>query len=114
MDPNVTPPTLRVIGPDEIDFDVGGFDANDADWDIVVEGLAGSALARSSQELLDRWISSSGPESVREVLEDDQTLGGIAYGVVVRRISRYAFFTLPGQQDQVLGAQWIVNVKTSG
>jgi hypothetical protein len=108
------PPLLQVMGPDEVDYDSGAFSADDADWDIIVQGFVGAASLRGAQERLDDWLAPSGDTSVRAKLEADQTLGGTAYGVVVRRASGYRLYTLPNQSDQVLGAEWLVHVATSG
>ena len=113
---NPVPPLLQVMGPDEVDYDVGGFDANDAHWDIVIQAFAGAVSLRGAQDRLDAWLASSGATSVRAALEADQTLGGTTgvYGVVVRRNTGYRLYTLPNQQDRVLGAEFVVHVETSG
>ena len=110
------PPLIQIWGPDEVDYDVGGYGANDANWDIIVQAFAGAVSMRGAQERLDNWLASSGATSVRAVLEADQTLGGTAgvYGVIVRRASGYRLFSLPGQSDQVLGAEFVVHIETSG
>jgi hypothetical protein len=111
---NPVPPLLQVMGPDEVDYDSGAFRADDASWDLIVQGFVGAASLRGAQQRLDDWLAPSGGTSVRAVLEDDQTLGGTAYGVVVRRATGYRLYTLPNQTDQVLGAEWLVHVETSG
>lgn len=52
-------------------------------WDYVVSVIAGRMGERSAQRTLDQWMSYDGPWSVREALEADQTLGGVASTVKV-------------------------------
>lgn len=52
-------------------------------WEYVVSVIAGRMGERSAQRTLDQWMSYDGPWSVREALEADQTLGGVAATVKV-------------------------------
>jgi len=116
MVPQPVPPLIQVMGPDEVDYDSGAFEAHDASWEMIVQCFAGAVSLRGAQQRLDAWLAPSGDTSVRETLEDDQTLGGTTgvYGVVVRRASGYRLYQLPNQTDQVLGAEFVVSVETSG
>jgi len=54
-----------------------------SEWSFVVSAIAGRMGDRSSQRLLDGWMSYDGAQSIRSALEADQTLGGKASTVLV-------------------------------
>ncbi len=113
------PPWLQVMGLDEIEYAVEGTPHDDSAATFIVQGFVGIADLEDSQDTLDRWVASSGSDSVRSVLEgrdaDGEFLGGLAYDVTVERVSGPQLFNLPSLPGgSVLGAEWIVTVRTSG
>ena len=109
---NPTPPTLQVMGPDEIDYDQAMSRGMD-EWRIIVQGFVGAATDEGSQVNLDEWLAPFGALSVKAAIESDRTLGGAVMDSYVESASGYKLYTLDSQ-FQVLGAEWIVRLLKAG
>lgn len=103
----VTPPTLLVGYPEEINFhhqSQGG-----ASVVMVVFGIgAAGAYDEAAQDMVDSWLSTSGTSSVSVALEGDPSLGGISEDVTVTRSDGYQVFSIANQA--YLGCEWRVEV----
>lgn len=107
-----TPPTLQVMGPDQVTYDLamrGGLD----EWTMIVQGFAGGATDKGAQILLDEWISAVGAKSVKAALESDITLGGLIPGLNVQNASGYRIYQLENRAA-ALGCEWQVTVYNPG
>lgn len=103
-----SPPTIWVMGPEEIDYHITSVDGST--WKLRIQGFAaGGASEESAQRLVDAWLSDSGAHSVKEALEADRTLGGIAEDVIVRTSEGYALYVVD-DLGVVLGCDWIVEI----
>lgn len=109
---NPTLPCLFVLGHDEIEYGNMAFGRRDTGWNLIVRGYVSTNFDQPSQEKLDGWLASEGDDSVREALEDDQTLGGLTDWIQVTRATGSAVFTLPNQ-IQALGTDFTVQVQTA-
>lgn len=74
--------------------------------------LVSKAMDRNAQELLDPYLSGSGPMSVKAAVEGDQTLGGVADWTVVTGVPFYGPLDYNGVT--YLGARFGVEVNTDG
>jgi hypothetical protein len=76
----ITPPMAVVGGPDIAYNDDTMSDA----YTFPVVVIASESSDRAGQNTLDGWLASSGSSSVRQAVEDEDTLGGLAqYATVV-------------------------------
>lgn len=121
----VSDPPLTAIGyvpdsipapcvfPAEVETDFTGAFARGLDELMVtVRVLVGNADDLSSQELLDGYLSGSGPASLKQALEADGTLGGVCDDLMVLRIQGYRYYEHAG--TRYLGAELIVKVIGDG
>ena len=103
-----TPPTLWVMGPDQIVYDMtmrrSGFDQ----WTMIVQGFVGSPLDKAAQVNLDLWLAPSGATSVKAAIEADRTLGGIVDDLTVTEASGYRRYQFQTNGPTVLGCDWSV------
>lgn len=106
------PPTIQVMGPDEIDYDIAMQRGAD-EWRIIVQGFVGAATDIGAQVNLDEWLAPAGALSVKAAIESDRTLGGSVMDSYVESASGYKLYTLDSQA-QVLGAEWTVRLLAAG
>ena len=102
------PPAIHIF-PATIDYDR----ANDRGLDVVnftVEALVAFGLDQGGQMRLDRLLSPTGLDSVKEAIETDPTLGQMVQDLRVERLSSYRTVALPNQNDPALEARWLVAV----
>ena len=102
------PPAIHIF-PATIDYDYG----MNRGLDIVhftIEAIVAFGLDVGGQQRMDRLLSPSGFESVKEAVESDRTLGQMVQDLRVERMSSYRVVTIPNQNDQVLAASWLVRV----
>lgn len=107
-----TPPYIEIMGADEINYDLAlqrGGDQND----VIVRAFVGLAIDKGAQIKLDRLLTSSGPSSIKEAIESDDTLGGACDDLRVRTCTGYQVFPRADGRS-VLGASWTVQVETTG
>lgn len=103
-----TPPAIHIF-PASIEYDRAmgrGLDV----VNFTIETFVAFGLDQGGQMRLDRLLSPSGSESVKEAIESDKTLGGMVQDLHVSRMSAYRIVTLPNQNDPALSADWIVAV----
>jgi len=104
------PPTLWVMGLDEVDYhteSTGG-----ARWRFIIQGFASTGVGSvEAQDIVDGWISNEGALSVKAALEDDPTLGGLVDDLIVRSSSGHLVFVIPELGGRV-GSDWTVDVYT--
>lgn len=106
------PPFIEIMGADEIAYDIAlqrGGDQND----MIVRAFVGLAIDKAAQIKLDRLLNSSGPSSMKQAIESDDTLGGNCDDLRVRTCTGYQIFPR-GDGRAVLGASWTVQVETTG
>lgn len=122
-----TPPTLQVMGVDEVVYDTGGFGRRAVyhhdTLKLIVHGFVGAVTDIGSQIRLGAWLASTGDESVKQALEADPTLtkrllfdGTIETDQTPQaetlRVIRYAgdlLVPLPNVGD-VIGGEWEVEI----
>jgi hypothetical protein len=116
---NPTPPTIEVMGPEEIQYDVAMQRGGDENV-VVVRAFIGISSDIAAQMTLDKMLQSSGPLSVKEAIEKVDspgsgrvTLGGLVDDLRVTRSTGYQVYPQPGEQDDVLGAAWYVQIETT-
>lgn len=100
-------PTAYVV-PDSADYHVQM--GTGTDWFLIVELQVGMVSDIGGQKLLDKFLSSTGADSIKAAVEGDKTLGGIAEDTLVRGFRDYGMFAR-AQGDQVLGARisvWVL------
>jgi hypothetical protein len=109
---NPTPPTIEVIGPEDVEYDQSMARGLDM-WTLKVRGLVGDAADQGAQVNLDLWIAGSGADSVKTAIEADKTLGGKVESLWVESCTGYQLYQLPNNIS-VLGAEWSVVVFNTG
>lgn len=123
---NPTPGMLQVAGLDEIEYD-RTYGRDDTLF-VVIEGCASLASGDiGSQKRFDRWLASSGAESVKAAVESDKTLtkrlqpdGTVQTGQPAAadalRVTRFRGYRRQRLENgtEVLLGDWIVQVETSG
>lgn len=80
--PAPTPPAIQILPP-SVDYDFAmhrGYDT----WTFIVQAMVAYTADYSSQRLLDD-LMTTGPTSVKTLLEADQTLNGTTASVLVTR-----------------------------
>lgn len=108
--------SLDSVNPPIVLVGVADFrwDDNDTGMDAVhlkLLLLTSRANVEAGQRALDLYLKTSGPTSIKEALENDRTLGGLADRIRVDRVENYGFFTVAGVD--YLGAELFVDVRTS-
>lgn len=86
-----------------------GFDR----WYLKVRAFTGGATDIGAQKRLDVMIASSGPGSVKTLIESDPQLGGAVTDLRVTQCSGYKTYERPSG-PMVLGAEWDVEVWADG
>ena len=59
-----SPPTLQVMGPDEIEYDTAFARGGDS-LRMIVQGFVGAVDGKGAQKRLDQWLAGSGAQSVK-------------------------------------------------
>lgn len=101
---NPTLPTAYVV-PGEINYHRTM--TGHTDWNLVIELQVGTVSDIGSQQKLDAFLDDTGTFSIREALEADPTLGGVAEDLIVQGVRDYGMFAR-AQGDSVLGARILV------
>lgn len=78
-------------------------------YHFIITILAGRVSESGAQNLLDGFLSYSGPSTIVAAIEADKTLGGTASSVFVHRATNYGPFKA-GDTDY-LGVQFHVEVR---
>lgn len=113
---NPTPPTIEIMGPDEILYDIAANRGGDQNI-LIVRAFVGITVDVAASITLDKMLNSSGPLSVKEAIEyidspdgGRVTLGGIVDDLRVTRSTGYQVYPQPAPLDDVLGASWYVEI----
>jgi hypothetical protein len=106
------PPTLQVMGPDEVSYDLAMARGLDL-WRLIVQGFVGSPMDQGAQVNLDEWLAPAGAKSVKAAIEADGTLGGKIQGLHVEKASGYRLYQLENR-GSVLGAEWTIQIYNRG
>jgi hypothetical protein len=77
------------------------------DWNLVIELQVATVSDIGSQKKLDAYLDDEGASSIRQVVEADPTLGGVADDTTVMGVRDYGMFAR-AQGDAVLGARVLV------
>jgi len=75
----------------------------------VYAGAVGQNGDVTAQQLLDQYVASSGPSSVREAIESDRQLAGACQDLIVTACRSYTEYPRPDGATLV-GAQWAIDV----
>jgi hypothetical protein len=100
------------MGPEEVQYDQA-MARGLTDITIVIQGFAGSPLEQEAQKIVDLWIDTGSPKSVKAAIESDKTLGGIVQQVQVMRTTGYRIYNLP-DRSETLGCEFFVRVFNTG
>lgn len=110
---NPHPPTLWVLGPQEIEYHVTSHELAEpggSRWQMVVQGISPAGIGDvPAQKLLDAWLSTEGTSSVSALLEADPTLGGKCDDLIVRSSIGYQVFVVPDLGARV-GCEWLIDI----
>jgi len=104
------PPAIHIF-PSTIEYDRSMMRGLDV-LTFTIEAFVAFGLDQGGQMRMDRLLSPSGFESVKEAAESDRTLGQMVQDVHVSRLSSYRAITIPNQNDLVLSADWVVLVNS--
>ena len=104
------PPAIHIF-PSTIEYDRSMMRGLDV-LTFTIEAFVAFGLDQGGQMRMDRLLSPSGFESVKEAAESDRTLGQMVQDVHVSRMSSYRAITIPNQNDLVLSADWVVLVNS--
>ena len=110
---NQTPPSLIVVGFDEIvrtGFGNPGSGRGSYEIPFVIQGIAGKPTNRSAHVVLDKWLSPLATLNVWGAIESDRTLGGKVSNLSVTRCDGYQEIMLPGGVT-MLGSTWHVQIE---
>ena len=75
-------PPLAVITRQQVAYH-GAFAGGSTEWTMQIQVIAGRMAEQQAQRQIDKWLSWSGPESVRAAIEADMTLGGVVHSCKV-------------------------------
>jgi hypothetical protein len=84
---NVNPP-FAIVAPSSMTYHMAMRNGMTT-YNFVVTLVVGRADARSAQNALDAFCSSTGSSSIRNAVESDRTLGGKAFDCVVTGMRNY-------------------------
>jgi hypothetical protein len=105
---NPTPPAAHVF-PAQLSYHQA-FGNGMETWEFTLQVFVSeNAGDIGSQQILDRYLSRTGPSSIKAALEDDLTLGGVISDLTVTQSSGYRQYMTQGRAN-VLGAEWTINV----
>ena len=110
--PNPTMPVLFVLGHGEIDYGNLAFGRGDTQWNLVIRGYVSATLDVTSQQRLDQWLATEGIYSVKEAIEADPTLGGLADWTLVTRSTGSSLFKISNTVSY-FGADFFVQIQTT-
>jgi hypothetical protein len=112
---NPTPPCIHLYpgGPaGEIIYDLA-FQRGLDTWPFTVEAFVGLTADIGSQVKLDQLLDPSGNQSVKQLVEADETLGGVVTNVQVISFTGYRPVALEGR-GPLLAAEWHVQILATG
>lgn len=114
-DGNPALPSLVVLGQDESEYDTGGMGEGQDDLVLVIQGYAGKTSERGAHMLIDKWLASSGSNSVKAAIESERplsvTLGSLVAYARVTKHSGIQFYTL-SNGTEVIGAQFTLELSS--
>jgi hypothetical protein len=90
---NPTPPAIHVFPPSGQYHRAMG--NGHTDWNLTVQAFAAMTSDIGAQKLLDKFIADAGPYSVRQAIEADGTLGGVADDTIVQGFENYGVRVRP-------------------
>jgi hypothetical protein len=109
-----TPPAAHVF-PSAVDYDQAMARGADT-WMFTLQAFVGAISDIGSQVLLDKMLEPSGDVSIKEAVEADMTLGGLAWegGCRVKSFTGYRQVVLENTGGLVLVAEWQIEVRADG
>jgi hypothetical protein len=110
--PDLVNPPIAIVQPDStpVKFDIAmnrGLD----EFRFIITVLAHRADERTAQNKLDTYCAGSGDFSVKQAVEYDRTLGGVANDCRVTEISSYGSISV--NEIQYTAAEFLVIVYAS-
>jgi hypothetical protein len=109
-----TPPTIHLYpgGPaGQIAYDLTLARGVDQ-WALTVQAFVGPTSDIGAQKKLDQYLAPSGPQSIKQAVESDPTLGGLVHQVHVPSCAGYRQYIL--ETATYIGAEWYVQVYAQG
>jgi hypothetical protein len=89
---NVNPP-YAIVAPSSMNYHASMGNGMTT-YNFIVTLVVGRADARSAQNALDAFCSSTGSSSIRSAVESDRTLGGKAFDCVVTQMRNYGSLSI--------------------
>lgn len=89
---NVNPP-FAIVAPSSMTYHMAMRNGMTT-YNFVVTLVVSRADARSGQNALDAFCSSTGSSSIRSAVESDRTLGGKAFDCVVTQMRNYGSLSI--------------------
>lgn len=109
LDP--TPPCVDIYPGDPFaSQDEAGFGTDIGAYTFTVRARVATADHEAGQETLLAWMDDTSDTSVAVLLEDDQTLNGLASSVYVTGPSGFRHYIDHAGQPAYLGCEWSVKV----
>lgn len=106
------PPAAHIY-PTPVDYDLAGSRGLD-EWTFTLQVFVADITTDIGPQVeLDAYLNSSGPRSIKEKMEEDNTLGGLIDDLIVRRSEGYRRYMTEGR-GPVLGSEWIISVYAGG
>lgn len=106
-----TPPCIDIYPGDPFGSqDEAGFGDSLGAYIFTVRARAGTSDHEAGQEVLLSWMDDTSDVSVAVLLEDDQTLNGLASSVYVTGPSGFRQYIDSNGQAALLGCEWAVKV----
>ena len=100
-------PPMAVVGLQSIIYDQA-FQKGLVIYNFQVPVLAARASDRWAQKRLDQFMSTTGTDSIKEAIESDKTLGGVAFDVRVTEMGSIG--TVELESNMYLAAEFVVEV----
>jgi hypothetical protein len=105
---SIEPPSAIVGWPQAWAFHKNFHNALEGMEDLEIHILVGRAVDRPSQELLAKYLTSTGPLSIFAALESDKKLGGACGDSVVSVVDGFGSYTM--NSIEYLGCKFHIRV----
>lgn len=89
--PDVANVPALVVGPPRANF-AAAFNAGFDEWTFEIFLLVGIPEITQSQESLDRYLTGSGPKSIREIFMNNPSMGDVVSDCMVMTMDEYGGF----------------------
>lgn len=108
----INPPAAVILPGDPVVSWDSTFDRGSDDFQFIARVLVSLADLRTAQDALDAFLAGSGDSSVKQAVEGDDTLGGVAYSTAVSSARNYGEYSYAGVT--YLGVEFVVDISADG